>query len=442
VDTRTGLPVVGMVGAGQLARMTHQAAIALGQSLRMLADSADDGAALVGHDVQVGDYRSLPDLQAFARGCEVVTFDHEHVPGEHLRELVTAGVNVQPGPEALQYAQNKALMRSRLTALGIPSPQWLDLSAEADPRAALARFGDRVGWPLIVKAITGGYDGRGVWELAGVADAEPLLAAGAALLAEQKADIDFEVAALVARSPFGQGAAWPVVETVQQSGICTEVIAPAPRLSAEQAESATGLALRIAAELGVVGVLAVELFVERSGRLLVNELAMRPHNSGHWTIEGAQTSQFEQHLRAVLDYPMGSTGQCAPVVVMANVLGGPDDTTPALDERVHHLMARWPDVKIHLYGKGFRPGRKVGHVTALGSSLAEVRGRARAAADYLSLGDRSEHRPPPHGVAGAAAPGVGDAAAPGVGDAVALGVGDAVAPGVGDAVAGKGQSDG
>ncbi|HSY15377.1 MAG TPA: ATP-grasp domain-containing protein, partial [Jatrophihabitantaceae bacterium] len=148
------------------------------------------------------------------------------------------------------------------------------------------------------------------------------------------------------------------------------------------------LALRIAAELGVVGVLAVELFEDHRGRLLINELAMRPHNSGHWTIEGARTSQFEQHLRAVLDYPLGSTAPTAPVVVMANLLGGPDDVTPsAIDERLHHCLARWPDVKVHLYGKGFRPGRKVGHVTALGTDLAEVRGRARAAANYLSNGD-------------------------------------------------------
>ena len=252
-------------------------------------------------------------------------------------------------------------------------PAWRDLSAEADPRAALAEFGADAGWPVVLKAISGGYDGKGVWMVDSLAAAEPLLASGTPLLAEARVELDFEVAALVARSPFGQGAAWAPVETVQQDGICTEVIAPAPRLSAEQAEAAQQLALRIARELDVVGVLAVELFVERGGRLLVNELAMRPHNSGHWTIEGSRTSQFEQHLRAVLDYPLGVTTQTAPVVVMANVLGGPDDTEPGLDERVHHLMARWPDVKIHLYGKGFRPGRKVGHVTALGDDLDQVR---------------------------------------------------------------------
>ncbi|HEX8095129.1 5-(carboxyamino)imidazole ribonucleotide synthase [Jatrophihabitans sp.] len=390
MDSRTGLPVVGMVGAGQLARMTHQAAIALGQSVRLLADSADDGAAMVASDVQVGNYRSLADLRRFAAGCDVLTFDHEHVPGEHLRALADDGVLVLPSAQALRFAQNKAEMRRRLAGLGVAAPAWRDLSVEADPRAALADFARTAGWPVVLKAISGGYDGKGVWVVDSIDDADPLLASGTPLLAEAKVDLDFEIAAVVARSPLGQGAAWTPVETVQQDGICTEVIAPAPRLSAGQAALAQRLALRIAAELDVVGVLAVELFVERGGALLVNELAMRPHNSGHWTIEGSRTSQFEQHLRAVLDYPLGVTAQTAPVVVMANVLGGPDDTEPALDERVHHLMARWPDVKIHLYGKGFRPGRKVGHVTALGGDLARVRGRARAAADYLSLGRRAK----------------------------------------------------
>ena len=197
-----------------------------------------------------------------------------------------------------------------------------------------------------------------------------------------------DAAAVVARSPYGQAAAWPVVETVQRDGICVEVLAPAPGLSPARANEAQALALRIAGELGVVGVLAVELFETTSGELLVNELAMRPHNSGHWTIEGARTSQFEQHLRAVLDYPLGTITPTAPAVVMANVLAGPDDVKPpSIDERVHHCMARWPDVKIHLYGKGFRPGRKVGHVTALGNDAAEVRERARSAADYLANGD-------------------------------------------------------
>jgi 5-(carboxyamino)imidazole ribonucleotide synthase len=397
VDERTGLPVVGMVGAGQLARMTHQAAIPLGQSLRILADSLDDGAALVAADVVVGDYRSLADLRAFAAGCDVITFDHEHVPNDHIAALAADGVSVQPGADALRFAQDKAAMRTKLTAMGVPVPRWVDLTLSGDPVGALAEFGDKVGWPLVLKATVGGYDGKGVWVLDSLDDASEVLASGTPLLAEEKVPIARELAAVVARSPFGQGAAWCVVETVQRDGICVEVIAPAPGLSEERADEAQQLALRIAAELGVTGVLAVELFETAgaaesvdgySGSLLVNELAMRPHNSGHWTIEGARTSQFEQHLRAVLDYPLGTTTLTAPVVVMANLLGGPDDVVPkSIDERVHHCMARWPDVKIHLYGKGFRPGRKLGHVTALGDGLTAVRERAHAAAEYLVHGD-------------------------------------------------------
>jgi 5-(carboxyamino)imidazole ribonucleotide synthase len=385
MDERTGLPIVGMVGAGQLARMTHQAAIALGQSLRILAESANDGAALIAPDVVVGDYRNLDDLRAFARGCDVVTFDHEHVPNEHIAALAAEGVAVHPGAEALRFAQDKRAMRERLTAMGVPCPRWAPIADAAD----LDAFAAEVGWPVVLKASTGGYDGKGVWVVESTGDAADVLASGTSLLAEERVAIVRELAADVARSPFGQGAAWPVVETVQRDGINVEVLAPAPDLDDETAEYAQSLALRIAAELGVTGVLAVELFQTVDG-LLVNELAMRPHNSAHWTIEGARTSQFEQHLRAVLDYPLGSTAPTAPVIVMANLLGGPDDVRPkGIDERVHHLMAHWPEVKIHLYGKQFRPGRKVGHVTALGTDLATVRERANAAAEYLMNGDRT-----------------------------------------------------
>ncbi|HVU92483.1 MAG TPA: 5-(carboxyamino)imidazole ribonucleotide synthase [Jatrophihabitans sp.] len=384
MDARTGLPVVGMVGAGQLARMTHQAAIPLGQSLRLLADSPDDGAAMVAADVVVGDYRDLDDLRAFARGCDVVTWDHEHVPNEHIRALAADGVAVHPGPDALRFAQDKQAMRERLTELGVPCPRWAPVATAAD----VERFASQAGWPVVLKATRGGYDGKGVWVVSDADQAGEVLDIGATFLVEEKVAIVRELAADVARSPFGQGAAWPVVETVQENGICVEVLAPAPGLADEVAEQAQALALRIAEELGVTGVLAVELFETADG-LLVNELAMRPHNSAHWTIEGARTSQFEQHLRAVLDYPLGDTTPTAPVTVMANLLGGPEDVVPkALDERVHHCLAHWPDVKIHLYGKQFRPGRKVGHVTALGTDLETVRGRARAAADYLMNGDR------------------------------------------------------
>ncbi|GIG57262.1 N5-carboxyaminoimidazole ribonucleotide synthase [Longispora fulva] len=370
--------MVGMVGGGQLARMTHQAAIALGQSLKVLAAAPDDGAALVAPDTEIGLHTDLDALRRFAKGCDVVTFDHEHVPTEYIRTLAAEGVKLFPGADALVAAQDKQVMRERLTELGAPIPRWAPVGTLAD----LVDFAQ--GETVIVKTARGGYDGRGVFVVSDPAEVVPMIDAGTRLIVEEKVDLVRELSALVARSPFGQVAAYPVVETVQCDGICVEVIAPAPGLSAERALEAQQLAIRIATELGVVGLLAVELFETPTG-IIVNELAMRPHNSGHWTIEGARTSQFEQHLRAVLDYPMGDTTLTAPWVVMANVLGGPDGGI-SVDERIHHLFAEDPAAKIHLYGKKVRPGRKIGHVTAMGSDLAEVRARARRAAQWLEEG--------------------------------------------------------
>jgi 5-(carboxyamino)imidazole ribonucleotide synthase len=380
-----GAPVVGMVGAGQLARMTHQAAIALGQSLRVLAANPADPAALVCADVHAGAATDMAALRAFARGCSAVTFDHEQVPQEHLRALVAAGVPVHPGPDALLYAQDKLVMRRRLAAMGAAVPAF----AEVREPDEVARFADEHGWPVVLKAVRGGYDGRGVWMLDAPAPelVAELLAAGTPLLVEQTVPMRRELAALVARSPFGQVAAWPVVETVQENGQCVQVLAPAPGLDTAAAADAQALALRIADELGVTGLLAVELFERTDGMILVNELAMRPHNSGHWTIEGARTSQFEQHLRAVLDYPLGATTPTAPAVVMANVLGATQTPAMSMDERVHHLFARFPDVKVHLYSKAERPARKVGHVTVLGTDMVAVRERAALAAAWLSTAE-------------------------------------------------------
>jgi 5-(carboxyamino)imidazole ribonucleotide synthase len=384
---RTTLPTVGMVGAGQLARMTQQAAIALGQSLRVLAADPADPAALVCSDVHIGRADDAEALLAFAKGCAAVTFDHEQVPQDRLLELAAAGVALHPVPDALLHAQDKLVMRRRLAAMGIAVPRFVEVGAPDE----VARFADAAGWPVVLKAARGGYDGRGVWfldspEPALVAD---LLAAGVPLVAEQAVAMRRELAAQVARSPFGQAAAWPVVETVQADGQCVEVLAPAPGLPPDTALAAQQLALRVAAELGVTGLLAVELF-DTDGTpagLVVNELAMRPHNSGHWTIEGARTSQFEQHLRAVLDYPLGATEPTAPVVVMANVLGAATVPAMSVDERLHHLFARFPDVKVHLYGKAERPARKVGHVTVLGAQLDAVRERAALAAAWLSTAE-------------------------------------------------------
>ena len=371
-----------MVGGGQLARMTHQAAISLGQSLRVLAADENDSAGLVAGQVSLGHHTDLAALREFAKSVDVVTFDHEHVPGEHLRALVAEGFTVRPGPDALAHAQNKLVMRNRLSAGGYPCPPFAEVSEVDD----VLKFGAEQGWPVVLKAASGGYDGRGVWMLDSDTEAHAtvpeLLAVGTPLLVEARVAMRRELCALVARSPFGQGAAWPVVETVQSDGINTEVLAPAPGLTSQQVDDAQDLALRIAEQLDVVGVLAVELF-ETDGGLVINELAMRPHNSGHWTMDGSRTSQFEQHVRAVLDYPLGSTDLLAPTV-MANVLGAPVIPKMSTDERLHHLFARFPDARVHLYGKGERPGRKLGHVNFTGPDMRELRERATLSAHWLS----------------------------------------------------------
>jgi 5-(carboxyamino)imidazole ribonucleotide synthase len=371
-----------MIGGGQLARMTCQAAIALGVGFRILADSADDSAAQVWAWTQLGDYRSASDLVAFAAGCDVLTFDHEHVPGEHLVALERAGVRLRPGPAALRFTQDKLAMRERLTALGIACPRFAPVKNPADVREFAAGR-----WPVVLKAVTGGYDGKGVWVCADAAQAASVLGYGVDLMAEEHVAFSRELAVLAARSPHRQGAVYPVVQTVQVDGICREVIAPAPGLSPDLAARAQALALRIASELDVTGLLAVELFETPDG-LLVNELAMRPHNCGHWTIDGARTSQFEQHLRAVLDLPLGSPAPSAPVTVMANVLGATDGQQSGGDiyDRFIHVMAADPGIKVHLYGKEPRPGRKIGHVNVSGEDTDDLRDRARRAASYLRWG--------------------------------------------------------
>ncbi|HEX3706166.1 MAG TPA: 5-(carboxyamino)imidazole ribonucleotide synthase [Mycobacteriales bacterium] len=357
----TGLPVVGMVGAGQLARMTHQAAISLGLSLRVLADAADDGAATVTPEVEIGSATDREAIERFAKTCDVVTFDHEHVPNDMIASLTSLGAIMRPGATALRYAQDKRAMRLRLASLDIPMPKWTD-DPEGLPR------------PYVAKAVSGGYDGRGVWF---VAEGDKLPTGD--LIFEERVTIVHELAVQVARTPSGKTRCWPVVETVQEDGICVEVIAPAPRLSHTLAAEAQALAVRIADELGVVGVLAVELF-EVPGGLLVNELAMRPHNSGHWSIEGSTTSQFEQHLRAVLDWPLGDTRIRTPYAVMVNLIGGSGTN---LAKSLPAALGAVPNCSIHLYGKSARPGRKLGHVTALGSDLDETRERARTAVAVL-----------------------------------------------------------
>jgi 5-(carboxyamino)imidazole ribonucleotide synthase len=396
-----------MLGGGQLARMTQPAAIALGVRLAVLTAHPDDAAAQVVPATTIGDERVLDDLRAFAKQCDVVTFDHEHVPPAALRALHDEGVVVRPGPDALIHAQDKAVMRSRLIAAGIPCPRHRIVSNSADVAAfaaeltravastdlsgslaASSQVGDLAGLasrglltsPVVLKTTRGGYDGKGVWIVGSVDEAADAFRAGVPVVAEELVDFRRELAAVVVRSPSGQAVAYPVVESVQHDGICVEVIAPAPGLADRLAVEAQRLALTVAAELDVVGVLAVELFETRDGRLLVNELAMRPHNTAHWTIDGAVTSQFENHLRAVLDLPLGSPAAVVPFAVMVNVFGG---DLPEVYSAYRHCLARDPALKIHWYGKAVRPGRKVGHVTVMGNDVDHLRERARHAAAYL-----------------------------------------------------------
>lgn len=386
-----GFPVVGVVGGGQLARMMQGPAVELGLQLSVLAESDMAAAALVVPSSPVGEHTDLDTVRAFAEHCDVVTFDHEHVPPEVLEALEADGIAIHPTRAALRFAQDKLAMRERLTDLGIACPRW----ARATTADEVTAFGDEVGWPIIAKTPRGGYDGKGVavassaddvadW-LSKVGEPGPL---ADGLLLEEKVDFVRELAVLIARSPSGQAAAWPVVETVQTDGICTEVLAPAPALDDDLASVVTEAGLRIAGELAVTGVLAVEMFEVRPGRggqaaYVVNELAMRPHNSGHWTMDGAVTGQFEQHLRAVLDLPLGDPRPRAPWTVMANVLGGDRPEHGELYSAYRHIMARDPGAKVHVYGKGVRPGRKIGHVNVSSGDLDEARERAGHAADYL-----------------------------------------------------------
>jgi 5-(carboxyamino)imidazole ribonucleotide synthase len=379
-----GGPILGVVGGGQLARMTQQAAIALGVPIKLLAEGPDVSAAQVVRDPVIGDYRDVDTLLQFAADCAVVTFDHEHVPTDHLRALERAGYPCRPGPDALLHAQDKACMRARLQSLQVPCPRWSLVSSSEEVRGFAE---SAVGWPVVLKTPRGGYDGKGVWVVREPSEAAEPISQGAKL-AEEWVDFRRELSVLVARSPSGQTAVYPVVESLQFDGVCREVIAPAPHLTETLSVDAQQIALTTAGALDVAGVMAIELFETKDGRILVNELAMRPHNTGHWTIEGAITSQFENHVRAVLDLPLGAPRARARWTVMVNILGS---RIGDLYDGYLHAMARDPRLKVHVYGKVVEPGRKLGHVTAYGDDLEDALQRARHAAAWFQgdLGNES-----------------------------------------------------
>ena len=360
-------PTVGVIGAGQLARMSVAPAAALGINLLLLANDAQDSGAQITNHV-VGDYKDLETVRAFASKCDVITFEHELIPLSIIKTLEADGVVVRPSSASFIYSQDKAQMRERLS--NFPAPK----SAVVTNAQEVTEF------PVIAKAISGGYDGRGVCKIDTQEELAGVLKQVGKVLIEELIDFDYEIAVMVARSPHGQATTWAPTQTIQRDGICVMTISPAPQLSNELSEKAQKLALDIANEIGVIGVMAVEIFV-KGQELFINELAMRPHNSGHWTIEGSLTSQFEQHLRAVLDLPLGNPQMTAPIAVMGNILGGDkeDMYRPYL-----HLMARTPELKFHHYKKEVRPGRKIGHVNLLGDNLVELTQEVQHALDYMS----------------------------------------------------------
>ena len=364
---KSEFPVVGVIGAGQLARMMIAPATALGIKLIPFASNITDSAAQITHCV-VGDYTDVDALKKFAEQCDVVTFEHELIPLSAIKALEAAGVTVRPGSESFVYSQDKEAMRKKLSHFKSPASSVISSGADVTE------------FPVIAKSISGGYDGRGVWKVDSISELNDLLKDNPKLLIEELIDFDFEIAVMVARSPHSQATSWVPTQTIQSDGICTVTISPAPLMSAELAAQAQKIALEIASEVKLIGVMAVEMFVKGED-LFINELAMRPHNSGHWTIEGAHTSQFEQHLRAILDLPLGDPSMTDDIAVMGNILGKnkSDMYRPYL-----HLMARNPSLKFHMYGKEVRPGRKIGHVNVIGKDLVELRTEIEHAIDYMS----------------------------------------------------------
>ncbi len=367
---------VGVIGGGQLARMMHPAAIALGIQLKVLSET--DGSSAHAATTMVGDYKDLSTLRKFASTVDVITFDHEHVPVELLQEIEREGTPVRPSPGALIHAQNKLVMRQKLTKLSLPQPAWSEIRNQADLKDFLSGKDS-----VIVKTPIGGYDGKGVRVVSDPADVgdwfEDISKYGGSLLAEEKVRFVRELSQLSARSQSGQFVSWPLVQTIQRGGVCSEVIAPAP--GSEHLSNSVEIAKSISEGLGVVGVLAVELFEDEQGRLLVNELAMRPHNSGHFTIEGSVTSQFEQHLRAVLNLPLGKTNMKMASAVMLNLLGVDDQNT--FVEHYAEAMENFPDAKFHSYEKGARAGRKMGHITLIGDDWQKLLARGNQARQIL-----------------------------------------------------------
>jgi 5-(carboxyamino)imidazole ribonucleotide synthase len=373
---------VAILGGGQLARMTAEAAAGLGLEVAILERAPDSPAARIAARSLVGAWDDRGALAALAAGALVVTLENEFVDAVSLAWLEEQGAPVFPTAHTLSLVQDKLEQKRLMAAAGLPVPPFRAVASSADIEHAAAEWG----WPVVLKARRDGYDGYGNATLRAAADIEPALRRlgwpERALLVESWVEFERELAVMVARGRGGATVVYPVVETVQRDHICHVVRAPAP-VAAEVAARAAAIARAAVGACGGIGVFGVELFLGADGQVVYNEIAPRPHNSGHYTIEACQTSQFENHLRAVLGLPLGDPALVTPAAVMVNLLGTRD--APARAEGLATALAV-PGAQVHLYGKTMsRVGRKMGHVTALGTTLAEAEERARRAAETIQI---------------------------------------------------------
>jgi 5-(carboxyamino)imidazole ribonucleotide synthase len=374
--------LLGILGGGQLARMTAEAAARLGVEVAIMEKEASSPAGRIAAREVVGGWLDTARLAELAEGALAVTLENEFVDVAALEWLEARGVPVYPGSRTLALIQDKYEQKRFMRAAGVPTPDFAPVASAEDVARAAAEWG----WPLILKGRRNSYDGYGNATLAGPDDIAPAFARlgfpARALYVERWAPFTRELAVIVARGRDGAVVVYPTVETEQRDHICHIVRAPAPGGGAV-ARRAGELARAAVEAIEGVGVFGVEFFELADGAVLYNEIAPRPHNTGHYSIEGCETSQFENHARAALGLPLGGAGMLAPAAVMVNALGVRD--APAVARGMAWALAI-PGAHVHVYGKlASRVGRKMGHVTALGASVAEAEAIARAAADALDL---------------------------------------------------------
>ncbi|MEO1133197.1 MAG: 5-(carboxyamino)imidazole ribonucleotide synthase [Cyanobacteria bacterium J06639_1] len=376
---------LGIIGGGQLGRMMAIAAHPLGMTASVLHPSDRCPAAPVS-EIYVGEWTNREDLWNWAQQVDAITLEHEFTPAEDLLWLAERGAIVRPGGEVLGIIQDKWQQRQHLQNAGLPVPEFLAIATRAD----LDLAAEKLGLPIAIKTRRQGYDGHGtaiahspdefdaIWTkfTAGISEASNLL------MAEAFVPFESELAVMVARRPKGDRVSYPVTVTVQKNYVCDRTLTPAP-IPPEMARQAREIAEAAVEAVGAIGIVGVELFLHSDSKISINELAPRPHNSGHYTLDACATSQFEQHVRAVLDLPLGNPDAIAPAAVTVNLLGMREDAHPTVPLAKALSL---PDVHLHWYGKAeSRPGRKLGHITAIASSLEEAERKAIGARQSLNL---------------------------------------------------------